>query len=228
MQNSVICSEDEPLFAASNIDRQRIAQTYQGRDQLDGLAEICALWREAPWIGPAQSIGERHTHPAAAGDADPVTPPDDAVRAARGLTHHRQPGAARRGARSARNRCCTELMAEFLDAAIPETLDATCLDSIGRRVLRECDRTRAMIEADALSKRFGTVDAVINVSFVARDGEITGLLGPNRAGKSTCLRMMYGVLTPAGGCAVSTDSMCEGDIGGARALGVLPHRRWPV
>src|SRR5580692_3247281 len=58
-----------------------------------------------------------------------------------------------------------------------------------------------MIEAAALSKRFGTVDAVSNVSFVARDSEITGLLGPNGAGKSTCLRMMYGVLTPAGGCA---------------------------
>ena len=36
MQNSVICSEDVPFFAASGIDRQRIAETYQGTDQLDG------------------------------------------------------------------------------------------------------------------------------------------------------------------------------------------------
>src|SRR5205823_1994390 len=48
MQNSVICSEDEPLFAGANIDRQRIARTYQGSDQLDALAEICALWPRGP------------------------------------------------------------------------------------------------------------------------------------------------------------------------------------
>ena len=39
-----------------------------------------------------------------------------------------------------------------------------------------------MIEAKNLSKRFGAVEAVRDVSFVARDGEITGLLGANGAG----------------------------------------------
>jgi sodium transport system ATP-binding protein len=81
-----------------------------------------------------------------------------------------------------------------------------------------------MIEAAALSKRFGTVDAVCDVSFVARDGEITGLLGPNGAGKSTCLRMMYGVLTPASGCARIDSLDVRGETSAARAhLGVLPH-----
>jgi sodium transport system ATP-binding protein len=81
-----------------------------------------------------------------------------------------------------------------------------------------------MIEAAALSKRFGAVDAVSNVSFVARDGEITGLLGPNGAGKSTCLRMMYGVLTPASGCARIDSLDVRGETSAARAhLGVLPH-----
>ena len=81
-----------------------------------------------------------------------------------------------------------------------------------------------MIEAAALSKRFGAVDAVCDVSFVARDGEITGLLGPNGAGKSTCLRMMYGVLTPAGGCARIDGIDVRGETSAARAhLGVLPH-----
>jgi ABC-type multidrug transport system ATPase subunit len=58
-----------------------------------------------------------------------------------------------------------------------------------------------MIEAAALSKRFGTIQAVREVSFRAANGEITGLLGPNGAGKSTTLRMLYGVLTPDGGSA---------------------------
>lgn len=81
-----------------------------------------------------------------------------------------------------------------------------------------------MIEAAALSKRFGTVDAVRDVSFVARDGEITGLLGPNGAGKSTCLRMMYGVLAPGGGCARVDGLDVRGETSAARAhLGVLPH-----
>ncbi len=81
-----------------------------------------------------------------------------------------------------------------------------------------------MIEAAALSKRFGSVDAVRDVSFVARDGEITGLLGPNGAGKSTCLRMMYGVLAPGGGYARVDGLDVRGETSAARAhLGVLPH-----
>ena len=81
-----------------------------------------------------------------------------------------------------------------------------------------------MIEAHGLSKRFGKVHAVREVSFAARDGEITGLLGANGAGKSTCLRMLYGVLTPDSGQA-SIDGMdIRGETSKARAhLGVLPH-----
>lgn len=51
-----------------------------------------------------------------------------------------------------------------------------------------------MIKVANLSKHFGNVKAVDGVSFVARDGAITGLLGHNGAGKSTSLRIMYGLL----------------------------------
>jgi sodium transport system ATP-binding protein len=81
-----------------------------------------------------------------------------------------------------------------------------------------------MIEASNLSKRFGAVDAVRDVSFMARDGEITGILGANGAGKSTCLRMLYGVLTPDSGKAQIDGLDIRGEISKARAhLGVLPH-----
>ena len=81
-----------------------------------------------------------------------------------------------------------------------------------------------MIEARALCKRFGTLDAVRSVTFTARDGEITGLLGPNGAGKSTCLRMMYGVLKPDAGSACIDGVDIRGETSVARAhLGVLPH-----
>ncbi|MGC1388744.1 MAG: ATP-binding cassette domain-containing protein [Steroidobacteraceae bacterium] len=81
-----------------------------------------------------------------------------------------------------------------------------------------------MIEAKALCKRFGAIEAVREVSFVARDGEITGLLGPNGAGKSTTLRMIYGVLAPDdGGVRVDGIDM-RGETSRARShLGVLPH-----
>lgn len=58
-----------------------------------------------------------------------------------------------------------------------------------------------MIEVQNLSKSFGEVKAVQNVSFNAPDGQITGLLGPNGAGKSTTLRMLYTLLKPDGGSA---------------------------
>jgi sodium transport system ATP-binding protein len=81
-----------------------------------------------------------------------------------------------------------------------------------------------MIEASGLSKRFGAVEAVRDVSFVARDGEITGILGANGAGKSTCLRMLYGVLTPDSGRACIDGIDIRGETSKARAhLGVLPH-----
>ncbi len=81
-----------------------------------------------------------------------------------------------------------------------------------------------MIEASNLSRRFGAVEAVRNISFVARDGEITGILGANGAGKSTCLRMLYGVITPDGGSARIDGIDIRGETSKARAhLGVLPH-----
>lgn len=58
-----------------------------------------------------------------------------------------------------------------------------------------------MIEVQGLSKSFGEVKAVQNISFSAFDGQITGLLGPNGAGKSTTLRMLYTLLEPDSGFA---------------------------
>ena len=59
-----------------------------------------------------------------------------------------------------------------------------------------------MIQVQGLSKSFGKVRAVQNVSFSALNGQITGLLGPNGAGKSTTLRMLYTLLKPESGLAV--------------------------
>jgi sodium transport system ATP-binding protein len=81
-----------------------------------------------------------------------------------------------------------------------------------------------MIEARALSKRFGAVTAVRDASFAARDGEITGILGPNGAGKSTTLRMLYGILEPDSGSAhVDELGVSDRPFAARARLGVLPH-----
>jgi len=59
-----------------------------------------------------------------------------------------------------------------------------------------------MIEVQALRKSFKQIHAVDGVSFKARDGAITGLLGHNGAGKSTSLRILYGLLSADSGSAV--------------------------
>jgi sodium transport system ATP-binding protein len=85
-----------------------------------------------------------------------------------------------------------------------------------------------MIQADKLRKTFnkGKVVAVDEVSFTARDGQITGLLGPNGAGKTTTLRMLYTLLQPDSGSMTvdGIDPLAE-PIKVKRKLGVVPDSR---
>ena len=81
-----------------------------------------------------------------------------------------------------------------------------------------------MIEAEGLSKRFGSVQALDGVSLRAAGGAITGLLGPNGAGKSTTLRILATVLAPDGGRArVDGVDVVSDPLAARRRLGVLPH-----
>ena len=56
-----------------------------------------------------------------------------------------------------------------------------------------------MIKVESVSKRFGGVHAVNNVSIEIAKGSITGLIGPNGAGKTTLFNMIAGNLTPTAG-----------------------------
>lgn len=57
------------------------------------------------------------------------------------------------------------------------------------------------IAVQNLSKQFGPVTAVQNLSFAVEPGSVTGFLGPNGAGKTTTLRMLLGLVTPSAGTA---------------------------
>lgn len=56
-----------------------------------------------------------------------------------------------------------------------------------------------MIEAERVSKRFGSFTAIEDVSFTVARGEIVGFLGPNGAGKTTTMRILAGVFPPTQG-----------------------------
>jgi sodium transport system ATP-binding protein len=83
-----------------------------------------------------------------------------------------------------------------------------------------------MIEIKNLHKTFGKVVAVDDVSFIARDGEITGLLGPNGAGKTTTLRCLYTLMKPERGqILVDGIDAAKDPRAVRRLLGVLPDAR---
>jgi ABC-2 type transport system ATP-binding protein len=81
-----------------------------------------------------------------------------------------------------------------------------------------------MIEVDGVTKRYGEVTAVRNVSFQIGLGEIVGFLGPNGAGKSTLLKILSTWLDPTSGRArvAGHDTQTEA-LAVRRVLGYLPE-----
>ncbi len=81
-----------------------------------------------------------------------------------------------------------------------------------------------MIEANGLSKRYGDIVAVDDVSFEIGKGEVVGFLGPNGAGKTTTMRMLTGFIPPTDGTAVLAGHDIFSDpIAARRAVGYLPE-----
>lgn len=62
----------------------------------------------------------------------------------------------------------------------------------------ECN-TGSVLEAKGLTRRFGGLIAVNNVSFTVNKGEIFGLIGPNGAGKTTLFNLVTGLIVPSSG-----------------------------
>ncbi|MBC8121071.1 MAG: ABC transporter ATP-binding protein, partial [Gemmatimonadaceae bacterium] len=81
-----------------------------------------------------------------------------------------------------------------------------------------------IVKANALQKRYGSKQAVAEISFEVQPGEVFGLLGPNGAGKSTTLSMLAGLITPSAGTALIAgyDILRERDRA-KRHLGLVPQ-----
>src|SRR5215475_12079222 len=81
-----------------------------------------------------------------------------------------------------------------------------------------------MIEVANLSKRYGDLTAVQDVSFTAAPGEILGFLGPNGAGKTTTLRVITGFLPATSGTVrVCGFDVFEQSAEVRRRIGYLPE-----
>ncbi len=75
----------------------------------------------------------------------------------------------------------------------------------------------SVLEVRGLTKRFGGLTAVDDVTFDLREGEFLALIGPNGAGKTTCFNMLNGYLKPSAGTV---------SLNGQRITGLRPRRIW--
>src|SRR4051812_10674583 len=81
-----------------------------------------------------------------------------------------------------------------------------------------------MIEANQLTKKYGSTLALDHVTYAIKPGEVVGLLGPNGAGKTTMLKMLTGYMPPTEGSAkVATYDVVDQSIDVRRRTGYLPE-----
>ena len=81
-----------------------------------------------------------------------------------------------------------------------------------------------MIKAENISKSFGFVKAIDDLSFEVKTGEIIGFLGPNGAGKTTTMRILTGFLAPDQGKVTIEDvSVAEDPTAAQKFIGYLPE-----
>lgn len=86
----------------------------------------------------------------------------------------------------------------------------------------------AVLEAKNLTKKFGDVTAVDNVSLFVEKGSLFGLLGPNGSGKTTMIKMLTGQIRPTGGSGTVLGlDIGKDPIGIREQVGIIPEQETP-
>jgi ABC-2 type transport system ATP-binding protein len=81
-----------------------------------------------------------------------------------------------------------------------------------------------VLQAEGLTKRYGSLLAVNELSLAVNEGEILGFLGPNGAGKTTCINMLCGLLEPdAGRVLVDGIALADGGANTRSRVGMCPQ-----
>ncbi len=82
-----------------------------------------------------------------------------------------------------------------------------------------------LVQVENLSRLYGTIQAVKEVSFNIRQGEVLGFLGPNGAGKTTTMQILSGNLAPSSGrVSIAGHDLLEEPRAAKRAIGYLPEQ----
>jgi pimeloyl-ACP methyl ester carboxylesterase len=132
MHHSVVCAEDMPFVTEADIDREALADTFMGAQQIDMLREICRHWPRGPIDADFRAPLDTDVPVLLlSGEFDPVTPPawGDLAAAQYGNARHvvgpgQGHGLLPRG-------CTPRLVADFIaDASVAE-LDADCVSRLG-------------------------------------------------------------------------------------------------
>jgi ABC-type branched-subunit amino acid transport system ATPase component/ABC-type branched-subunit amino acid transport system permease subunit len=121
------------------------------------------------------------------------------------------------------------------DEPVAATAAAPAVD-IARPERHRTGREAVILEARGVSKSFGGLKAVQNVSFEVREGEILGIIGPNGAGKTTLFNLLNGFVRPDEGevrldgrviTGTRPDQICAAGVGRTFQV-VKPFRRMTV
>lgn len=128
MHNTVACAEDVPYFASRTIDRARLAATYLGTRQLDGLQSVCRVWPRGPVDEDLHAPLQTNV-PALllSGSDDPATPPAYAHEAAGAFTRHLEVVLEGFGHGQLTAPCVDRLMAQFIARAAVDGLAEACV-----------------------------------------------------------------------------------------------------
>jgi pimeloyl-ACP methyl ester carboxylesterase len=128
MHNSVVCSEDVPLWDSIRVNRVELEKTYLGTAQLDSLRSLCAGWPRGP-VDPDFHAPLRSDVPALllSGSDDPVTPPSDAEVTLKGFSHSVHIVLEGFGHGQLSAPCVDRVMANFVRQGAVEKLDISCV-----------------------------------------------------------------------------------------------------
>jgi ABC-2 type transport system ATP-binding protein len=82
-----------------------------------------------------------------------------------------------------------------------------------------------LVDVDGLSRFYGNIQAVRDISFTIRQGQVLGFLGPNGAGKTTTMQILSGNLAPSGGrIRIAGHDLLEDPRAAKAAIGYLPEQ----
>ena len=134
MHNAVMCTEDAPLYASSEVDYSAMEASYIGREMFDTLSAMCGVWPQGEMHPQLkQPVTSDVPTLVLSGEFDPITPPawgDQVLPGLSNATHIVAPG---QGHGTIARGCVPRLILDFVEQPDPNALDTSCVEHMGPR-----------------------------------------------------------------------------------------------